>query len=137
MKIFIDTSGFLALFIKTDRYHLKALEVFKKLYASDYSLVCSSDVISETINFISKKHSQDKAIKCAEELLSGNLIEVIDSSMLDRQNALVFMKNFHDQKLSFTDLISFSIIDRMKIKISFSFDSDFNLMKDLKNLAFL
>ena len=52
-------------------------------------------------------------------------IHIERSTRKDELKALAFFKKYADQKISFTDCISFAVMERLKLKQVFSFDKHF------------
>ena len=130
--IFVDTGAFLSNFVNSDPDHISVKAIFEKNYEE---LVTTSDVIAETINWLTRKvHSklvQDVGIVLIEE----ELARIINIDYEDRLEALDTLKKYSDQKLNFTDATSFAVIKRLKIKKVLSLDKHFNLIKGAENLC--
>lgn len=130
--IFIDTSIFIALFSSTDKHHKQIDQLFERIV--DETLVTSFDVVVETINWFTRKTGPHLAAKAAEKILSEEAIRIMYASNEDQFNALEYIRKYSDQCISYTDALSFSLINRLKINRVFTLGKDFNLLKGVENI---
>lgn len=133
--IFIDSSAFIAYFVRSDTHHNKTQELFNKI--SEKELVTSSEIIDETLNWLTRKAPKKITHELGIILLSEDIVNIIQTTKEDKLNALEIIKKYSNYNLSFTDAISFSLIKRLKIKSVFSLDKDFNLLKSVENIYFI
>ncbi len=127
MKLFVDTSAFIALADKSDQYHVRASEFFQGIVnpLKFESLITSNFVLDETLTRIATTLGPQKAFEFGENLLNSEVFEIqeIDRPLL--HDALSLMQKYKDKRLSFTDLTSFAVMAREKIRTAFCFDLDF------------
>ncbi len=132
--IFIDTNVLFSYFIKEDSTTTRTENFFSKF--NNFKFCTSTDVLAETLNLVTNKFNSKLAYIVGKELLSEKLTKIIEITNDDRNIALELIKIFSDYKLSFVDATSFALIHKFKIKQVYSYDADFNLLKDVENLAF-
>ncbi len=134
--IFVDSSIIIACFAKQDSDHLMVKALLEQVLETQHEgLISSHDVIIESLNWIAKRCTRQELLKIASILISGELIAIQELNKLDWLNALKIIEKYQDQKLSFTDAVSFAMIQRLKIKHVLSLDSDFDLLRTVVNLA--
>ena len=131
--IFLDSSAFISYFVSFDSNHKKAVEIFENIFSED--LVTTSDIVTETINWLTRKTHPKLIQEVGMILIEGELARIINISYEDRLEALNTLKKYSDQKLSFTDATSFAVIKRLEIKKVLSLDKHFNLIKGAENLC--
>lgn len=132
--IFVDTSAFVAFFLSNEKHHEKVDLLFRKFMDSGF--MTNHDIINETLNWFSKKTNPNLTLKIAKNLLNAGTIKVLETTMEERLMALNFIDKFKDHQLSYTDAVSFAIINKLNIKKVFSIDSDFNLLKNVENIFY-
>ncbi len=128
MKVIIDTSAFIALFVKTDKNHVRAKSIYdthKKLQCRFYT---TPNVLSELFTRVlyfgdsSKLKTVvskiDKAIKDRHILL----LEV-DENTFEKSKAV--MLKYDKSKTSFVDCTTFVLYRDFAIDEIFTFDDDF------------
>ncbi|MFH1877586.1 MAG: hypothetical protein ABH883_02115, partial [Candidatus Omnitrophota bacterium] len=67
-KAFIDTSGWVALFVEKDIKHKETVEIFDQLKKDKVSIYTSDYVVDETITTIMVRGGHDKSV------IAGNVL---------------------------------------------------------------
>ncbi len=124
--IFIDTSGLLAALVEQDQYHKEAYKFWNEIVLSKEDCTTSILVLNETINLLSRRCSYEFAYQIAEKLFASKLLNILRTNIEDEKNALELLKKYSDQKISYTDCVSFVLMKKNKIKRAFTFDQHFN-----------
>ena len=125
MKLFVDTSAFIALVDATDRNHRPARKCYLEIIESGNRLVSSNFVICETLNYLRTRISYRVSIEFRESVYKSNILEVIPISSEIEEAAYKIFKKYKDKDFSFTDCTSFALMEREKIKKVFSLDHHF------------
>lgn len=125
MKIFVDTSAFIALVDATDRNHQPAKRCYHEIMQSGSRLISSNFVICETLNYLRTRISYRVAIEFRESTYKSNLLEITPIGFETEEAAYKIFKKYKDKDFSFTDCTSFALMERKKIKKAFSFDHHF------------
>lgn len=125
--IFIDTGAFVARYIQSDQYHKKAQQLWVKLSRSSKKIFTSSHVVDETLTLLARKAGYSFASQRGQNILLSETLTILRPTHEDEISALDIFEKYADQKVSFTDCISFILMKKNKIKLSFSFDRHFKL----------
>lgn len=123
--IFIDTGAFIAKYLASDQYHASGIRRWKKLESSSALLLTSNFVLDETLTLLGRWSSYSFAAKKAQLIYSSTRIEIIRPEEEDERAALKLFEKFADQKVSFTDCISFALMKKRKVRQVYSFDKHF------------
>ena len=123
--IFIDTGLFLARYMENDQFHKKSISIWKKLGKN--ACTTSNHVIDETLTLLARRANYNFSSDRAKEIYNSNQLKIERSTEEDELNALNYFEKYADQKVSFTDCLSFAIMKRLKIKKVASFDKHFEL----------
>jgi uncharacterized protein len=123
--IFIDTGAFIARFIANDQYHQKALKLWEKISKSRRQCFTTNFVVDETLTLLGRRTSYSFAAEKANIIYESKVISILRPSAEDELKAVAFLEKFADQKVSFTDCISFVLMKNNKLKKAFSFDKHF------------
>ncbi|MBI4678710.1 MAG: PIN domain-containing protein [Elusimicrobia bacterium] len=123
--IFVDTSAWVALFVRQDEFHGQAASFWDGLRRKSVTPLSSFDVFGETLTVIRGRAGLDQALEFGEAFLNSRILirEEVDGAL--RQKAWALFKQYHDKPLSFTDCTSFALLRKRGINLVFSFDEDF------------
>ena len=119
MKVFVDTSAWIAHFNRQDDFHQKAREVFKK----KPDLLTSNAVFHETIAHLSVRVSK-KAAKVAGDFICSSVVELIPLSEEEEISSWQRLKK-SKFSISFVDMTTVILMERLNLKEIFAFDRDF------------
>ncbi|MBL4818914.1 MAG: type II toxin-antitoxin system VapC family toxin [Deltaproteobacteria bacterium] len=125
MTIFINTGAFIARFIAADQHHLDSLEKWELLKAQKLNCITSNHVIDETLTLLARRTSYAFSAEKAHLIYQSNIIQIARPELAEEQSALKLFEKFADQRVSFTDCLSFALMKKLKIQTVFSFDRHF------------
>ncbi len=132
MKIFMDTSAWVALENKKD-IHYKESIVFKdEIKVKQYRLYTSNFVLDETYTLLLANVGYGKTVEFANRirvLKNKGLLHVIHVTDEIEDSAWIIFERFNKDKFwSFTDCTSKVIMELFDISETFSFDRNFEQM---------
>ena len=122
--IFVDTGAFLGLYRKRDQHHERAAAIWAALKPP---FVTSSHVTAELATLLARQIGWLQAVYRVTDVYESPKIDVIASDRDDELEALRWMRKYADQRVSFTDCISFALMRRHRIRRAFTFDRHFRL----------
>lgn len=125
-QIFIDSSGFKALVDENDDFHDDAVNIWNNLREeSNIELVTSNYMIDESLTLLRNRCGINKALILRDTIRLGlPIIKVVRVKMVNEMGAWKwFVKDWSN--LSFTDCVTFSQMELLKIKRVFGFDKHF------------
>jgi len=130
-KLFLDSAALIALFSENDQYHDIAVEYYSSLTKKTI-LFTTLLVISETYTWFRYHVNYRTAIEfldVIQDSIASEWLNIIYPDPVLNNQAQVILRQFQDQKLSYVDAVSFAVVENMKIKNVFSFDSHFRIKK--------
>jgi predicted nucleic acid-binding protein len=125
--IFIDTGAFLARYICKDQHYRSAVTVWQELGSNRENCVTSNFVLDETFSLLGRRAGYGFAVQRAKNIYASQAFTICRPDKEDEIKALQFFGKYADQRVSFTDCISFVLMKRAKINRVFSFDRHFEL----------
>jgi uncharacterized protein len=128
MKLYADTSGWVATFDRSDPLHSRAQPAFDSLLTQKSAIYTSDYVIAETITFLVYHSSHRLALEFGQAVQQSPRVQLIHVTEDLWQEAWQLFEKYDDKKLSFTDCVSFVIMHQRKIRDAFSFDHHFEQM---------
>ncbi len=124
-KVFIDTSGWVALFVENDKYHKKAASIFEEIKNSKALIYTSDYVVDETVTTILVRGSHKQSVLAGEALFTSKIIKIIHICPDHLPAAWELYQKYKDKMFSFTDVTSFVIIKALNIRKALAFDREF------------
>jgi predicted nucleic acid-binding protein len=145
-EVFVDSGAFVALLSQSDKNHERALEIYKTLTDQRVRLVTTNHVIDETCTWL-LYHARNGHAKAVEfgvamaggtaqiglvaarshKRLSNGLLIIYSSPEIENEAWNLFRK-YDTTGFSFTDCVSFALMQAMNIRQSFAFDSHFDIL---------
>ncbi len=128
MKLFIDTSAFKAFYDEGDEHHEEATSFLRKIKegkAPHRRFFTTDYVLDETFTLIRLAHSHSKSVEFGEALLNSKAILLIYVEDDVFKKAWYMFREYKDKIWSFTDCVSFIIMQELKIDYAFTFDKNF------------
>ena len=125
--IFVDTGSFLARYLARDQYHGRAVEAWKRLHSEAPRCFTSNFVLDETFTLLARRAGYRFAAQRGRNILASHHLTVLRPDQDDERSALDLFEKYSDQKLSFTDCVSFVLMRGRRLRRAFSFDRHFVL----------
>lgn len=125
--IFIDTGAFLARYLRKDQHHQSALAAWEELRENHENCLTSNLILDETLTLLGRRAGYGFAVQRAKNIYASQSLTICRPDQQDEINALRFFGKYADQRVSFTDCVSFVLMKREKIHRAFTFDRQFEL----------
>lgn len=127
MKVFFDTGAWIALQIKQDSNHLRAVQYYKHLQKQRAMLYTNDYVLVETYTRLIYDFGLRMALKFRQETEEGisknlNLIEI---DKKEREQTWKILQKYSDHELSFTDGTVATNFWAFNLDTVFTFDHHF------------
>ena len=119
---FADTGAFLALYHRSDQFNREAVKLWLALGRPVYT---SNHVIAELAGLLAHRVGYRFAADSIADIYASPTFRVLESAREDEIAALRWMRKHADQRVSFTDCISFALMRRHGIRTAFTFDRHF------------
>jgi len=121
--VFVDTGPFLARYLSNDAYHQRAVTMWKRLRREP--LVTSNHVLDETLTLLARRAGGRFAADRGDNIYASDTLEIVRSTREDELEAVRLLRKYSDQQVSFTDCISFVLMEGRQISSVFTFDVHF------------
>jgi len=128
MRLFIDTTAFVALQDEDDKEHKTALDYrekvrrgktpFRALYTSNY-------ILDEVFTLLRLKLSHQSAVAFEENVKRSKILRILRVTPEIENKAWNIFKKYNDKDFSFTDCTSFALMEQEAISTAFTFDKHF------------
>jgi uncharacterized protein len=127
IPLFVDTGAFVAKEITGDQFHTVARDSWNEVERRGLRLVSSEHVFDESATLIARRSNYAFAAEWGRDALESG-IEWLRAGEEDWSSALILMRKFADQGVSFTDCLSAVLMKRAGLKRVFGFDRHFKSM---------
>jgi predicted nucleic acid-binding protein len=123
--IFVDTGAFLARYVPKDEHHRRARRAWSEIERGRRRCFTSNFVLDETFTLLGRRASYVFAAERARALLASKALTILRPDADDEAKAVDLFAKFVDQKVSFTDCVSFALMRRHELNRAFTFDRHF------------
>lgn len=124
--IYVDTGPLLARYLVRDGRHEDARRIWQHLAESGEPLFTSNFVLDEFFTLLGRRAGYSFAAERARGLYVSERLKILRPNLPDELKAVDLFVKFADQRVSFTDCVSFVLMGRYQIKRAFSFDQHFS-----------
>ncbi len=123
--IFIDAGAFIGQHLRRDPYHGQAVAAWKRILRTREPCLTSNFVLNEAFTFIARQAGYRIAAERARNIYTSQQLQIHRPQQEDELAALEYFEKFADQRVSFTDCISFVLMSKNKVRRVFTFDHHF------------
>jgi predicted nucleic acid-binding protein len=123
--IFVDTGPLVARHVRHDDHHASASRHWAEVKKQNLACFTSNFVLDETVTLLGRRASYGFAAERARSLLASRALTILRPDSADESEAIELFGKFADQKVSFTDCISFVLMRRNRLERAFTFDRHF------------
>ena len=125
---FVDSGAWIALALKRDPLHTQARAHWDILLQASAKLHTSVPVVIETFTFLERNANRDVALTWKESIYQRGVVKILTCELRDLEQSWEYFRRADLHKLSAVDATSFSIMNRTKIRIAFTFDHHFSVV---------
>ncbi len=123
MRVFVDTSAFLAMLVETDLNHSTATRIWSDIVQKNYNLFSTNYVILETIALIQRRLGMDILRAFCDDVLPFLTTIWVDDAIHQAGIAAVLSAN--QRQLSLVDCTSLAAMRNRGLDTVFVFDRHF------------
>ena len=123
-RVFVDSSVYLALLDADDEHHREATQILLQLAQARYRQFTTNVLLIESHALILSVLGRTQAAKFLKDMEESKTV-VIRVRASDEERAKQILFQYEDKDFSFADAISFAVMERLDIRLAFTFDRDF------------
>lgn len=128
MKIFIDTSVFICLFIQKEIYHKEVVRKYREYQEQRVPFFTSYYVLAELFTRLTYdfgKRATEKAVYEIYKSIESKALTVLDIEKTVFKKSTQILLKFSEHKISFTDATTYVLYKDFALDEVFTLDSDF------------
>jgi predicted nucleic acid-binding protein len=122
--LFVDSSAFLAAALTGDENHERARRIQARITSGGWRLVTTTYVLAELHALALARRDRRFALDLIDRIEKSSVL-VVRALDEDWQAARAILHRYDDKDFSFTDALSFAVMDRLRIRVAFAFDRHF------------
>lgn len=122
---FVDTGPFLARYNRRDSFHEECRALWQRLETRRTALVTTNFVIDELLTLLGRRAGYGFAAETGRVLYSSRALRVLRPDERDEVRAIAHFTRLADQHVSFTDCVSFALMERHHVAVAFTLDAHF------------
>ena len=120
--IFVDTGAWFAAFVPGDPDHLSA----RAWLTQNSELLITTDYIfDELLTLLLARNESQRAMRVGEALLHEGIAQLEWVRSEDVEQAFLTFRHYQDKGWSFTDCVSRTVMQRLRVTTAFAFDTHF------------
>ena len=127
-EVFVDTSAWIAVSDAGDKYHPAARAAYQRLLGERRVLLTTNLVVAEAYILIRHSGGHAQAMRLLGSLRGSPRLHKVWSDASLEAEAEAILEKHSDQDFSFTDGVSFVVMEEMGIEEAFTFDKHFAAM---------
>lgn len=120
----MDSGAYLALLDQDDQHHPDATSILEDLITNRYRQFTTNAVLFEGHALILSRLGIEQARQFINRMRHSDTV-IVRVSTRDEERAETILYRYTDRAFSFTDALSFAIMERLHISSAFAFDRHF------------
>lgn len=125
MILFVDTSGWISLLDRDDKYHHIAAAAYRALAQTGVQFVTTDYVMDESLTHLLKLLGKQVTVQFGNWVFDSPHTELVTVDSSQWQLAWEMFCEFSDKRWSFTDCTSFVVMQQRGLRQAFAFDRHF------------
>ena len=126
-RLFVDSGAWIALVSARDQHHAEADEMFRQVVARRTQLFTTNLIVAEVHRFLLFRAGPAAAAQTLGRLESSERLTMVFATDAHHRAARVWLDRLADHAISYTDAVSFAVIESTRCAAALSFDRDFEV----------
>ena len=126
-RLFVDSGAWIALISARDQHHVEADAMFRRVVVQRTQLVTTNLVLAEVHRFLLFRAGPVPARRALEQLEGSARLTIVFASDVHHRAAHGWLARLSDHAISYTDAVSFAVIQAARCAAALSFDRDFQV----------
>ena len=127
-EVFVDTSAWIAVSDAGDKYHSAARTAYQRIISERRTFLTTNLIIAEAYIIIRRTGGQAQAMRLLRSLRGSPRLHKVWSDASLESRAEEILEKHTDQEFSYTDAVSFVVMQEHGIEEAFTFDRHFATM---------
>jgi uncharacterized protein len=124
-SVFVDSSAWIAFFSRRDQNHQDADHLFRAALASKRSLFTTNLVLAEIHRLLIHRAGMKAAATALAKIESSPSVRIEFVGPGHHESAKIWLTKLQDQPITYTDAVSFAVLESAGCKEAMSYDQHF------------
>ena len=124
-SLFVDSGAWIALANPRDQHHLDADRLFRAAAESRLGLVTTNLVVAEVHRFLLHRSDPAIAARALHQIEAARNLAIEFATPEHHRVAREWLARFSDQRITYTDAVSFAVMNARRCRAALSFDRHF------------
>jgi predicted nucleic acid-binding protein len=124
-RLFVDSSAWIALLSARDRHHAEADAMFRRAAAQRVRLLTTNLVLAEVHRLLLLRTGARSAARALDRFEASPLTIVEFATAEHHRAARVWLERLRGRPVTYTDAVSFAVMEATRCAAAMSFDRDF------------
>jgi predicted nucleic acid-binding protein len=126
-SIFVDTSAWIAFFSARDQHHAEADRMFRRAADKGRILLTTNLVLAEVHRLLLYRAGIEAAAAALDRIEASALTKTQFPGPSHHQAGLLWLKKLRQHPISYTDAVSFAVMEEIDCEEAMSFDQHFRI----------
>lgn len=124
-RLFVDSGAWIALRSVRDQHHVEADRLFREAIANHIALITTNLIIAETHRLTLFRAGVEPALRALERIDASKSVTIQFPTAADHATARRWLERLAPRPTTYTDAVSFAIMERTGCSAVLGFDDDF------------
>lgn len=126
-SVFVDSGAWIALFSARDQHHAEADDLFRRAVRERTPLLTTNLVLAEVQRLLLFRAGIRAAAAALDRIEASALVRLVHATASHHTAGRAWMARLADQRITYTDAVSFAVIESEPCVGVLGFDRDFAL----------
>jgi uncharacterized protein len=123
--LFVDSSAWIAFFSARDQHHDEADRAIRVAFKARRLLITTNLVFAEVHRLLLFRAGIKPAAAAVDHLCRGGDVQVVFAGSQHHERARAWLSQLDDQTITYTDAVSFAVMESERLRAVLTFDQDF------------
>ena len=128
-SVLVDSGAWIALLSARDQHHVEAEELFRRAAREGVPLLTTNLILAEVHRFVLFRAGIRAAAMALGHIESSALVRIEFATEAHHRAALGWLRRYDDQRFTYTDAVSFAVMQAARCRAVLGFDRDFAIAR--------
>jgi predicted nucleic acid-binding protein len=124
-NVLVDSGGWIALLSARDQHHVEADELFRHAIRERVPLMTTNLVLAEVHRLLLFRAGIRAAATALDRIAASSRVRIVFATAAHHAAARAWIARLDDQRITYTDAVSFALMKAMPCTAVLGFDRDF------------